>query len=109
MALDVIANPAVGGVAGVAAGTPVCRAALPGTGPGGAALDATCVPYNIFTAGGEDWDNAKKGFTRDCAFSKFDDDFAFSSSGDRWTITLEQVVGGNASTSDVDPNAFPAG
>ncbi|MFL6782908.1 MAG: TonB-dependent receptor domain-containing protein, partial [Sphingomicrobium sp.] len=52
MALDVIANPAVGGVAGVAAGTPVCRAALPGTGPGGGALDATCVPWNIFTLGG---------------------------------------------------------
>jgi len=51
-ALDVIANPAVGGVAGVAAGTPVCRAALPGTGPGGGALDANCVPWNIFTAGG---------------------------------------------------------
>ena len=28
MALDVIANPAVGGVPGVAAGTPVCRAAV---------------------------------------------------------------------------------
>ncbi|HEY6661781.1 MAG TPA: TonB-dependent receptor [Sphingomicrobium sp.] len=51
-ALDVVANPAVGGVAGVAAGTPVCRAALPGTGSGGAALDANCVPWNIFTAGG---------------------------------------------------------
>jgi len=51
-ALDVVANPAVGGVAGVAAGTPVCRAALPGTGPGGGALDANCVPYNIFRTGG---------------------------------------------------------
>ena len=51
-ALDVVANPAVGGVTGVAAGTPVCRAALPGTGPGGAALDGNCVPYNIFTTGG---------------------------------------------------------
>jgi len=51
-ALDVVANPAVGGIAGVAAGTPVCRAALPGTGPGGAPLDALCVPYNIFQTGG---------------------------------------------------------
>ena len=65
--------------------------------------------YQIFTAGGEDWDAARKGFTRECGFSKFDDEFAFSSRGDQWTITLEQVVGGNASTSDVDPNAFPAG
>src|SRR5262249_34403738 len=51
-ALDVIANPAVGGVAGVPAGTPVCRAALPGSGPGGGALDANCVPWNIFQTGG---------------------------------------------------------
>jgi len=51
-ALDVVANPAVGGVAGVPAGTPVCRAALPGSGPGGAALDANCVPWNILTTGG---------------------------------------------------------
>ncbi|HEX6661184.1 MAG TPA: TonB-dependent receptor, partial [Sphingomicrobium sp.] len=51
-ALDVVANPAVGGVTGVAAGTPVCRSALPGTGIGGAPLDANCVPYNIFVTGG---------------------------------------------------------
>jgi outer membrane receptor protein involved in Fe transport len=42
-ALDVVANPAVGGVAGVPAGTPVCRSAL-GANP----VDANCVPWNIF-------------------------------------------------------------
>ena len=51
-ALDVVANPAAGGVAGLPVGTPVCRAALPGTGPGGTALDANCVPYNVFRTGG---------------------------------------------------------
>jgi outer membrane receptor protein involved in Fe transport len=51
-ALDVVANPAVGGVVGVPAGTPVCRSSLPGTGSGGAALDPACVPYNIFQTGG---------------------------------------------------------
>jgi len=51
-ALDVVANPAVGGVTGVAVGTPVCRTALPGAGPSGSALDANCVPYNIFQTGG---------------------------------------------------------
>ena len=51
-ALDVVANPAVGGVGGVPAGTPVCRSALPGSGPGGTALDPNCVPYNIFATGG---------------------------------------------------------
>src|ERR1700722_13428361 len=45
-ALDIIANPAVGGVAGVAAGTPVCRSALPG------GASPTCVPYNIYVPGG---------------------------------------------------------
>ncbi len=45
-ALDVIPNPAVGGVLGVAVGAPVCAAAL----PGGASL--SCVPYNLWTPGG---------------------------------------------------------
>lgn len=40
-ALDVIPNPAVGGVAGVAVGAPICAGVLNGTAPG-------CVPYNIF-------------------------------------------------------------
>jgi len=44
-ALDVIPNPATGGVAGVAAGAPVCRSAATGANP-------TCVPWNIYTPGG---------------------------------------------------------
>jgi iron complex outermembrane receptor protein len=44
-ALDVVANPATGGVAGVAVGAPVCAAALTGQAP-------TCVPWNIWTPGG---------------------------------------------------------
>jgi iron complex outermembrane receptor protein len=45
-ALDVIPNPAVGGVAGVAPGAAVCRSALPG---GNA---PNCVPWNIWVPGG---------------------------------------------------------
>ncbi len=45
-ALDVIPNPATGGVKGVAAGAAVCRSALPG-GP-----NPTCVPWNIYSPGG---------------------------------------------------------
>lgn len=66
--------------------------------------------YRVYTASGEDWDKGKKGFTRDCAFSKFDDTFKFTTtsfSASIWTITLTPVVGGNASTSDVDPKSFP--
>ncbi|WP_306214879.1 hypothetical protein [Actinoplanes sp. RD1] len=66
--------------------------------------------YRVYTASGEDWNAAEKGFTRGCNFSKFDDTFKFtttSTSSSIWTITLTPVVGGNASTSDVDPNGFP--
>jgi iron complex outermembrane receptor protein len=45
-ALNVIPNPATGGVPGVAAGAPICAAAL----PGGSA--PTCVPWNIYVPGG---------------------------------------------------------
>ena len=44
-AIDVIANPATGGVAGVPVGAPVCRSAIPGGG------DPNCVPWDIFTTG----------------------------------------------------------
>ena len=66
--------------------------------------------YRIYTASGADWNAAKKGFTRDCSFSKFDDTFKFTTtsvSASIWTVTLTPVVGGNASTSDVDPKSFP--
>jgi outer membrane receptor protein involved in Fe transport len=45
-ALDAIANPAVGGVVGVAPGVPVCRSALPG------GAQPTCVPWNIWQKDG---------------------------------------------------------
>ena len=44
-ALDVVPNPATGGVAGVAAGAPVCVVALTG-------IDTACVPWNIWNRGG---------------------------------------------------------
>jgi iron complex outermembrane receptor protein len=44
LAIDAVANPAVGGVAGVAAGLPVCRSTLTAPTNG-------CVPMNIFGAG----------------------------------------------------------
>jgi iron complex outermembrane receptor protein len=44
-ALDVIANPAVGGIAGVPVGAPVCASAVTGVNP-------TCVPWNIWQKGG---------------------------------------------------------
>jgi outer membrane receptor protein involved in Fe transport len=48
-AINVVPNPAIGGVAGVAAGAPVCTAAIP---VNGVAPAPSCVPYNIWNAGG---------------------------------------------------------
>jgi hypothetical protein len=78
----------------------------------GAKAETDGVPngkYKVFMASGEDWDAKRKGFTRDCGFSKFDDTFDFSGGGVRWTVTLTESVGGNASTSDLKPGEFPAG
>jgi hypothetical protein len=67
--------------------------------------------YFIYYATGDDWNPARQGFMTDCAFSKFDDTFPFRARPliDTWEITMTPVTGGNASTSDVDPNAFPSG
>jgi hypothetical protein len=66
--------------------------------------------YTIYYASGTGWNPARKGFTSKCAFSKFDDTFLFSGYPiiDTWQITMTPVIGGNASTSDVDPSAFPS-
>jgi hypothetical protein len=67
--------------------------------------------YLIYYASGAGWNPSRKGFTSTCEFSKFDDTFLFSGYPiiDTWQITMTPVLGGNASTSDVDPNAFPSG
>jgi hypothetical protein len=64
--------------------------------------------YRVFVASGADWDAKRKGFTRDCSFTRFDDDFEFESSGTRWEIELSARAG-NATTTGVDPADFPTG
>jgi hypothetical protein len=67
--------------------------------------------YRIYAAAGQDWNARAKGFTRGCSFSVFDDSFAFrttATSATKWTVTLTPAAGGNATTTDVDPGAFPA-
>ncbi|MFC9687274.1 hypothetical protein ACFTSF_01950 [Kribbella sp. NPDC056951] len=56
--------------------------------------------YWVFFKSGTAWDGVSRQFTEDCSFSKYDD--RFDGKFD-WTITLSPVIGGNASTSDVDP------
>jgi hypothetical protein len=67
--------------------------------------------YFIYYATGDDWSPARHGFMTDCAFSKFDDTFLFRARPliDTWEISMTPVTGGNVSTSNVDPNAFPSG
>ncbi|MDR7274130.1 hypothetical protein [Catenuloplanes atrovinosus] len=64
--------------------------------------------YTIFVTSGSDFDGTR--FNRDCDFSKFDESITFETTAEQytiWEISLQATTGGNASTSDVDPNAFP--
>ncbi len=66
--------------------------------------------YDVYFAGGFDWDTGTKKFTQSCAFTKFDDGLDYTTTNSTystWTLTLKPVVGGNASTSDVPANQYP--
>jgi hypothetical protein len=65
--------------------------------------------YQVFVSSGADWDG--KRFARDCRFSRFDSDFKFSTTSRQytiWKISLKATLGGNATSSDVDPDEFPS-
>lgn len=67
--------------------------------------------YQVFMTSGRDWDSKLKAFSRDCGHQKFDDSFKFTTTSRTytgWTISLTPKIGGNASTSDVDPDDFPS-
>ena len=70
--------------------------------------------YTVFFTGGADWDTKARAFGRRCAFQRFEDSMRFRTTRvgsqilwQNYRITLQPVIGGNASTSDVDPNDFP--
>ncbi|MER7754033.1 hypothetical protein [Kitasatospora sp. NPDC097643] len=65
--------------------------------------------YEVFFAGGVDWDSDAKAFTQNCRFTKFQDTLAFETgrTATSWSITLQPTLGGNAKTDDVDANNFP--
>lgn len=70
--------------------------------------------YTLFFSGGAGWDGDVRAFGRKCAFQRFEDPLSFHTTrignqafGDRWSITLQRVVGGNARTADVDPDDIP--
>ncbi len=71
--------------------------------------------YRVYFTSGTDYDRAARSFTRNCNFSKFDDPLPYKTTytstqirWDNWTLSLNKVVGGNAPTSDVSPDDFPA-
>jgi hypothetical protein len=68
--------------------------------------------YTVYMSSGQDWDPRARKFTRNCGFSKFDDTMKFTTTSRQytiWSVTLNPVAGGNASTSGVDPDQFPEG
>ncbi|MFC4585831.1 hypothetical protein [Sphaerisporangium corydalis] len=71
--------------------------------------------FKIFFTGGTDWDKGARAFTRNCSFERFEDTVKFRTirsatliQFSTWTITLQPVIGGNAKTSEVDPDSFPS-
>lgn len=71
--------------------------------------------YRVYFTAGRDWDEKLGAFTRKCDFSEFDDPLVYETRYDSghyhysvWTLTLNPVIGGTASTSPVDPGEFPA-
>lgn len=68
--------------------------------------------YFAYFTTGKDWDSASNGFTRSCNFTKYDQSFPFATTATTrpgWQITLEEVINGNASTTDIDPKDYPGG
>ncbi|WP_370025907.1 hypothetical protein [Planotetraspora sp. GP83] len=71
--------------------------------------------YRVYFTTGVDYDRAAHAFNRSCRFSRFDDALRYRTTytatqvrWNNWTITLNKISGGNASTSDVNPDDFPS-
>ncbi|RCG33196.1 hypothetical protein DQ384_01815 [Sphaerisporangium album] len=70
--------------------------------------------YKVYYTSGADWENGSRLFTRDCVFKRFDKPLSFRTVRGTtmirrtiWTISLQSVLGGNATSSEVDPDEFP--
>ncbi|MBB4679396.1 hypothetical protein [Crossiella cryophila] len=63
-----------------------------------ATLSSLAGTYEVYFKTGTDWDGKRRGFTRDCAYQKFDQSFSGNA---HWQITLTPVIGGNASTTKI--------
>lgn len=67
--------------------------------------------YRVFYTSGYGFSTSKGRFTRAAVYRRFDDRLKYttsSTSATIWTLTLKPAIGGNATTSGVDPKDFPA-
>ncbi len=71
--------------------------------------------YKIYFTHGVDWDGKSKSFTRECSFERFQKSVKFKTTFTStqilwhdWRVTLHAISGGNARTSDVNPEQFPS-
>jgi hypothetical protein len=65
--------------------------------------------YRVLFVSGSNWDTANNKFLTNPRGEAFDDNFNFETSTDqytRYTLTLNPVVGGTATTSSIDPSEF---
>ncbi len=65
--------------------------------------------YWLAFAQGTDWNATEQKFNRNAHFQAFDETFDFTTSeteASAWSVTLNPVVGGNAASSDVNPDQF---
>lgn len=67
--------------------------------------------YRVYFTGGHQFSTSKRRFAKSATYQRFDRKLRFtttSTSRTVWTLTLNPIRGGNASTSGVDPKDFPA-
>ncbi|GAA5045141.1 hypothetical protein HNP84_002688 [Thermocatellispora tengchongensis] len=67
--------------------------------------------YRIYFTTGYRFSVSKGRFTREATYQRFNRRLTFrttSSTSTVWTLTLNPVIGGNASTTNINPKDFPA-
>jgi hypothetical protein len=67
--------------------------------------------YQLYFNRGSEWDGDEKKFLKSDEIKKMDQALVFRANGNQyttWTITLQPVVGGSASASDIPADQFPA-
>lgn len=61
--------------------------------------------FRVLFASGIDWDRSRRGFTRECRFTRFDGNVNYRP-GVTYTLTLTTMAGGNATTQSIGEDEF---